>query len=177
MKKLYEEEKIRAIALKIREYLVGDDEDGVKYTTDEMPDKVDDACGVAREWGWEDCYESMQGQLQAKYDEGYAQGKADSGGDTNEIYNDGYNDGWDDGYSDGQSLFLTDFADWTISWSDDEATFKVVNNHPSLTLQVTFVADNYTRTLNVAPNSYASHAIINDTAAETWFIKDMKFVK
>lgn len=74
--KLYEEENIRAIAVKIREKTGGTK----TYTTEQMPDGIE-AVHIA---GYQQGYNFG-------YDEGYEDCEAEGGGDGN--YADGYNDG------------------------------------------------------------------------------------
>ena len=77
-KKLYEEEKIRAIAEKIREKTGGTK----TYTTEQMPDGIE----AVRIAGYQQGYNFG-------YDEGYEDCKAEGGGGSGGNYADGYNDG------------------------------------------------------------------------------------
>lgn len=77
-KKLYEEENIRAIANKIRQFAWNK---SATYTTKEMPGAIESACqneyedGYSNGWdlGWDDGW-------QEGFEEGYHQGKAEGGG-------------------------------------------------------------------------------------------------
>lgn len=150
MKKLYEEENIRAIAEALRLCTPEGEGEDATYTVEEMSGAVEDITNL-------------------KYNVGWSEG-----------YRNGYDDGYDDGYSDGQALFLTDFADWDIALSDMEATVVITNLHDSHTLNLTvkYVEPRGVKNtweLTIAPNSYKSVRIQADVSDYHIEIDNMYF--